>query len=100
MSKVLSKPKAKTLADFKAEFDPDVKIPNKIRDGIASLAKEGPEAWEYEQEFIRRCATSTTYFSRYRDQFAEFSVELPSNGKSQKVRAWFGNKKVAAKARG
>ena len=100
MSKVIVKGKAKTLADFKSEFDPTVKIPASIQQALTSLAKEGPEAWEYEQDFIRRVGTSSTYFAQYRDQFIEHAVDLPRSRSSQRSRVWFGDKKVAAKARG
>ena len=92
--------KAKTLADFKAAHDPDVIVPNKIRVGLAAIAKEGPENWLYEQEFLRLTGVSTTQIARYRDQFAAHIVEAPGTNTKATKRVYFGNAKVAAKLRG
>lgn len=93
--------KSKTLADFKAEYDPDVRIPAKIRAGLASLLAEGREAWEYEQEFLRRCGTGVgnSHITMYRPPFEKHIVEVKQGGKNLK-RVWFADVKVAAKARG
>lgn len=91
----------RTLADFRAAYDPAIKIPARIREALAELQKEGgPEAWEPEGEFIRRCKVSQTQFAYYRDTFKEHIVELPHTRSSQVKRAWFADKKTAAKARG
>lgn len=89
----------KTLADFKAQFDPDVVVPNKIKAALASLLKEGPESWEMEAEIIKRAGISQTQMSAYRGQFEKHIVSARSPGKDGK-RIWFADAKVAAKARG
>ncbi|MDE2104018.1 MAG: hypothetical protein KGL39_42670 [Patescibacteria group bacterium] len=92
--------KPRTLDDFRAEFDPSVKIPAAIHKGLESLrAEEGPEAWEYENDFIRRCKLSNTQMGSYRDGFAKHIVTVRTKGGSDK-RVWFADAKVATKARG
>jgi hypothetical protein len=92
-------PKAKNLADFKNVADPDVIVPRKMREALAAMAKEGPENWEYEGDFIKRACVSNFHCARYREQFIEHVIEIRENGKASR-RVWFGSAKVAAKARG
>lgn len=88
---------AKTLADFKALYDKNVYVPNRIRAAFAAmLEKDGAEAWDYEADFIKRAGISQTDASAFREQFAEHVVE--TSGKSPK-KVWFASAKVAAKAR-
>lgn len=94
----MSKPK--TLNDFKAQFDKSVKVPEKIRAALKDLAAEGPEAWESDADFVFRCGTNFATISRYREQFADHVVEVPGINTSKRRRVWFGDKRVAAKARG
>lgn len=102
-SVVRTKPKAagRTLSDFKAAFDPDVRIPAQIRAGLKSLLAEGPEAWEYEADFLRRCGqgVGNTHISRYRPQFEKHIVVVRIKGKNDK-NVWFADVKAATKARG
>lgn len=92
---------AKTLADFKSEYDPDVRLPKAIKAGIESLLATGREAWEYESDFIRRCGNgvSNSNLQYYRAQFDKHIVEVKQGGKNLK-RVWFADIKVAARARG
>jgi hypothetical protein len=103
MSKVLKTKTApaKTLADFRAEYDPDVRVPKLISAGLASLLALGTEAWEYELDFIRRCGpgVGNASLAAYRDKFAKHIVEVKQGNKNVK-RVWFADIKVAAKARG
>lgn len=95
-----SKVAAKTLNDFRSEFDPDVKIPAKIKAGLAALLAEGREAWEYESDFMRRCpGIGNGNFAKYRSQFEKHIVVVKQDGKNPK-NVWFADAKVAAKARG
>lgn len=77
---------------FRAAHDKSFIVPKKIQEGLESLG----DSWEYEAEFMKRCALSTTDISQYRDQFADFFVE--TSGRNPK-RAWAGTKKFAAKLR-
>ncbi len=88
-----------TLASFKATHDQSTRFADKIREGLKSLAAEGPEAWENEGKFIRRCGMSPAYFGEYVSQFKDHWVDVPRAAKSQVKRAWFGDKRIAAKAR-
>ena len=89
-----------TLADFKATHDSSTRYVEKIRAGLKSLAAEGPEAWENEGKFIRRCGVAVWKIHEFHDQFKDHWVTVPRTRNSQVKRAWFGDKKVAAKARG
>jgi hypothetical protein len=91
--------KQRDLASFKSLHDPSIRYINKITAGLASLAGEGKEAWENEGEFIRRCGMAVHTFSGLRDQFKEYWVYIPRSGTSQVKRAWFADKRIAAKAR-
>lgn len=96
----MAKIAAKTLADFNAEHNPDVKIPAKIRAALASLLAEGKEAWEYEADFMKRCpGVGNGNFAKYRVQFDKHIVVVKPNGNTPK-NVWFADPKVAAKARG
>ncbi len=96
----MAKPAPKTLADFNAEHNPDVKIPAKIRAALAALLAEGREAWEYESDFMKRCAgIGNGNFAKYRTQFDRHIVVVKPNGNTAK-NIWFADPKVAAKARG
>ncbi len=96
----MKKPVKNTLASFKAAHDQSTRFADKIREGLKSLASEGPEAWENEGKFMRRCGIAPCFMGDIRDQFKSHWVDVPRTTGSQVKRAWFGNAKVAAKARG
>jgi hypothetical protein len=94
---------SKTLADFRSKFDRDIVVPGKIKAALESLRKEGPQAWDYEGDFIKRAGVSQTDIGKYRDQFVQHIVVAKEVGKSTQGngrRVWFWNPKVAAEARG
>ena len=92
----MSKPK-KDLTAFRAQFDRNVTVPNKIRAALAELQKaEGDEGWEYEQDLMRRQKISQTDMGQFRDQFLDHVVDPPGN-KSRRV--WFATVKAAGAAR-
>lgn len=86
--------KGRNLESFRKTFDKSVIVPDRIRAGLAALG----DSWEYEVDFIKRCGLSTTDFSRFRDQFEDFMVEIRSGSQRQR-RVWAGTKKFAAKLR-
>ncbi len=90
--------KPNTLADFKAQFDQNVVVPNKIRAAFSAMLKESPEAWEYEGDFIKRAGLSQTQIGAYREQFEKHVVVAKSSNRSDR-KVWFADAKVAAKAR-
>jgi hypothetical protein len=96
----MKKKVANTLVDFKTRHDRSTIYINKIKEGLKSLAAEGPEAWENEGEFIRRCGLATHQMSSFREQFKDHWIKVPRRGNSRVMAVWFGNSKVAAKARG
>ncbi len=86
--------KGKSFEDFQALHDPAYIVPRKIKAGLDSL---GPDAWEYEADFRKRCGiNSPNVFAPYRGEFKEFYIELP--GKTS-VRIWAGSKALATKIR-
>lgn len=92
--------KPRTLAEFRATHDRSVVVPNKIRNALAELIKIGPEHFEYESEFIKRAGLSQADIGAYREQFSDHIIEAKVPGKGSNARrAWFGDKKVAAKLR-
>lgn len=90
-----SKPKAKTLADFRAAHDDDVIIPARLQAQLAAMQKIGPEEYDYEIDFLRNAKVGNAKISAYRERFAKHIV-VTREGK----KAWFADPKVAAKARG
>ncbi len=95
----MSKTKAKTVADFKSLHDDDVRLPAKIKEALTTLAAEGPEAWEYEADFLKRAGVSTTQLATYRGQFEKFFVAVRDSRTKNEKRVWFGDSKVADKVR-
>lgn len=81
----------KTLADFRSVHDKNFVVPQKITAGLAKLGKDG---WDYEPDFIRLCGVSVTDFSRFREQFADFYVNVGGSKSSKRV--WAGTKETAA----
>jgi hypothetical protein len=92
----MTKTKAKTLADFRANHDKSVIIPAKIRAALAALLAEGKENYEQEGEFTKRAGVSQTDMGRFREEFKDHVVE--TGGKAPK-KLWFADKAVATKAR-
>ena len=79
--------------EFRTAHDKSYIVPKKIREGIEEL---GPDGWEYEREFLRRCGLSTTDLSRFRDGFEDYHVN--TGGKSPK-RCWTGSPEFAEELR-
>lgn len=88
-------PAGKTLADFRAVHDKNFVIPQKITKALEELG----DSWEYELEFQKRAQLSVTDFAKFRDQFAEFWVDLPTDRTSRGKRVWAGTKTMATKLR-
>lgn len=88
--KTTTKSKGKDLMSFRALHDKSYIVPLAIRSGLVQLG----DSWEYEQEFVTRCRLSLKDFGQYREQFAEYYVEI--GGKSIR-RVWAGTKAYAQK---
>lgn len=96
----MTKPIARTVADFRAAHDPNVIVPAKIRNAVEAMLKEGKEHWEYESDFVKRANISQTQLSQFRDQFSDHIVETPhTNGRGPR-RVWFADKRIAKSMRG
>jgi hypothetical protein len=94
----MTKPKSKTLADFRAIHDKSVVIPNRITAALTKMAEEGPEQWEYEMEFGRRAGVGGQDLARFRESFAEYLATVRASNSGVK-HIWFATKAAAAKAR-
>lgn len=83
----------RTLNDFRATHDKAYIVPNKITDALAKLG----DSWLYEAEFIKACGLTPPDVSAFRDQFADYIVEVRQDGRRRTV--WAGTKHFAAKLR-
>lgn len=99
-----AKPASRNVALFRAHHDPDVVVPNKIREALANMEKDhGPEHYEYESDFIKLAGVNTTQMAAHRDAFTAFIVEAKPIGMGNARtarRAWFATAKAAKSARG
>ena len=86
------KPTAKTagrsLTEFRATYDKDTIVPQRIREGIRALAG----GWEYESAFAKLAGVSLSDLGNYREQFEQHIVTIRRDGK----RAWASTPKMAA----
>ena len=83
----------KDITAFKESHDKNTIIPRKIDEGLKEL---GPDKWEYQADFIKICQISVTDLAMFREQYADFSVEI--RAKTRKV-VWCGSKALATKLR-
>lgn len=94
-----SKPKAKTLAEFRNEYDPQVVIENRITAALSDLLKIGREAYDIESDFQERAKLTQKQIAEWRPKFAAHIVEVPrKNRDGAPKRFWFADAKVAAVA--
>ena len=91
----MKKVSGKDLEAFRAMHDKSFIVPKRIQEGLAALG----DSWEYEAEFIKRCAVSQTDFAAYRDQFKDFFLETGGTGGARGKRVWAGSKAFAKKLR-
>lgn len=84
----------KDVEAFRQLHDKNFKIPRRIKAALEELG----DAWEYEADFIKRCAVSNTDFAMFRDEFATHWLEAKTEGRSAK-RVWCGTAKLANKLR-
>lgn len=85
----------KSLADFKSAHDKSFIVPTKIKAALAAL---GPDAWEYEVDFIRIAGISSQDVAKYRSQFEDHLVTVKNKAREDR-RVWAGSKALAAKMR-
>lgn len=84
---------------FRAQFDPNVIVPNKLRAGLADLAKaEGPDAWEEEPKFLQRAKVNSQAAAPHREAFKAHIVEA-RNSNRKTVNVWFVDVKAANEMR-
>jgi hypothetical protein len=96
-----TKPKPRTVADFKAAHDRDTIIPNKIRAGLAKLLEMGPEHYEYAEQFRALCGLQSAELAQYKGLFKRhwFVAQSMSSGGAREKQVWFGDAKVADRLR-
>lgn len=83
----------RTLTDFRATHDKAYIVPTKITEALAKLG----DSWLYEAEFIKACGLTPPDVSAFRDQFADYTVEVRQDGRRRTV--WAGTKAFANKLR-
>jgi hypothetical protein len=89
----------KGLEEFRATFDPNVIIPNKIREGLKALEKsDGADGWDEEIHFLRRAGINAQQVAPHRDAFKGHIVEAKKPG-GRVVNVWFVDVKKAAEMR-
>lgn len=91
---------ARTLDQWRGQYDKSVIIPATIRNALAAMLKEGPENWESEEEFRKRAGLSPADMAEYRELFAAHIVVSPGQRGRPSKRIWFADAKVAKKVRG
>lgn len=84
----------KDVESFRKLHDKSYRIPRIIKEALADLG----ESWEYEGEFMKRAAISTTDIAMFRDQFADHWFEVRTNTRNTK-RVWCGTVKLSGKLR-
>lgn len=87
-------PTKNDLTAFRKSFDKSMIVPTAIERALKELG----DGWEKEADFIKRTRIGPIDFSKFRDQFAEFYVEVREAGKATK-RIWCGTKAFAQKCR-
>jgi hypothetical protein len=83
----------KDITAFKDSHDKNTIVPRKIEEAFKLL---GPDKWEYQPEFIKLAQISVTDLATFREQYADFYVEI--RAKTRKV-VWCGSKALATKLR-
>lgn len=83
--------KGRSLAEFRQVYDKDLIVPQKIKAALKGLGG----SWLYEQEFVKAAGVSTADLSNYRDQFADYVVNIRRSSK----RAWAGSAALANQLR-
>lgn len=82
--------------EFQKEHDQSYIVPARIREGLGELG----DSWEYEADFMKRIACNANMLSKYREQFADFIIDVQRRpGRSHSTRAWCGTAKLATKLR-
>ena len=94
-----AKPKAKTLADWRANNVKEVLISNKIKAAFAEMLKVGPEEHETNTDFARLAGVAINELKDFREEFKQHIVHSKIGGRDGTL-YWFADPKVAEKARG
>lgn len=82
------KKKGNTVASFREENIPSVRIPAKIKAGF-QLMKEQGHAWLTNMDFSRLSGVNAADLNAYAEQFAEQTHELGNASRSKLI--WFVN---------
>lgn len=88
------------LDSFRNQFDKRVIVPNKVRAALAAMLNVSPEAWLEENDFAEKAGVTKEELRPHREEFDRHIVEVKLKGRSAPKRIWFGDHKVADKARG
>jgi len=83
--------KGRTLQDFRAVYDNDFIIPNKIKQALNALG----DSWETELDFTKRAGISISQLHLYKEAFEDHIIPVQNN----KKRIWAGTKAFATKCK-
>lgn len=75
--KQTSKPKGRSLQEFKSTFDKNTIIPQKIKKALKELGN----GWEYENEFIKRAGINYTDLNMFKSEFEDYFIFLTKQHK-------------------
>lgn len=83
---------ARSVEDFRANFDRNYIVPNKIRAALAELG----DGWVYEAELLKLAGISTTDLAIFREQFSDYWLVAD---RAAKKRVWCGTSALAEELR-
>lgn len=78
--------KGNTIAAFREENIPAVRIPARIRDGFKKMKEQG-HAWMYNKEFASLCGINAADTNQYHEEFKDQNHETGNSSRSKLV--WF-----------
>lgn len=87
---------APTLASLRAKHDPLTVTKAKVEAQLTKLRAQGPEAWQYEVDFLRAAGIGNTHISLIREPYRKFTAEVHEIGKKSARTVWFHDAKFAA----
>lgn len=91
---------ANNLTTLRAKHDPVVVTVAKCEAQLSKLRAQGPEAWQYEKDFLQGAGIGMTHVRHVREKYAKYTAVVREiGGKSEGKTVWFHNPKLAATIR-
>jgi hypothetical protein len=92
-------PPVTNLASLRAKHDPVTVTKAKAEAQFAKLRAKGPEAWQYQVDFMREAGIGQTHINLVVPLYKAHTAEVTEIGKKTSRIVWFHNPKVAAQFR-